>query len=244
MVSAGSFDMGSPEGEPGRSSDEGAQHQVTIGKAFAVGRFAVTFEEWDACVADGGCNGYRPQDAGWGRGRRPAINVSWDDAKAYVVWLSKTTGKSYRLLSEAEREYVTRAGTTTAFWWGGSITPEQANYDGAFSYSRSARGQYRQRTLPVNSFSPNPWGLYQVLGNVDEWVEDCYNGSYGGYFASHAGAPADGSAWTAGDCKARPIRGGSWASGPWCLRAAYRNRATSFVRSNTIGFRLARTLSP
>ena len=145
---------------------------------------------WDACVAAGGCNGYKPGDQGWGR-RRPVINVSWDDAKAYVAWLSRATGKPYRLLSEAEREYVTRAGTTTPFWWRPSITTSQANYDGA-SYSIGfMKCEYRKQTLPVNSFQPNPWGLYQVLGNVWEWTEDCWHDSY-------AGAPADGSAWTSG----------------------------------------------
>jgi formylglycine-generating enzyme required for sulfatase activity len=128
VVPAGSFTMGSPANEKERNSDEGPQHQVTSDRSFAVGRFAVTFEEWDACVADGGCRGYRPDDRGWGRGRRPVINVSWDDAKAYLAWVSGKTKKSYRLLSEAEREYVTRAGTTTPFWWGSSISTSQANY--------------------------------------------------------------------------------------------------------------------
>ena len=115
VVPAGSFTRGSPTSEPGHSADEGPQHTVTIARPFAVGRFAVTFDEWDACAADGGCNGYKPSDEGWGRGRRPVINVSWDDAKAYAAWLSKKTGKSYRLLSAAEYEYATRAGTQTAY---------------------------------------------------------------------------------------------------------------------------------
>ena len=119
--------MGSPANEPGRTTKEGLQHTVTFTRNFAVGRFELTFAEWDACVADGGCQGYKPDSQGWGRGRQPAINVSWDDAKAYVAWLTKVTGKSYRLLSEAEREYVTRAGTTTPFWWGNTISTTQAN---------------------------------------------------------------------------------------------------------------------
>ena len=118
VVPAGSFTMGSPTSEPEHSADEGPQHMVTIARQFAVGRFEVTFDEWDACAADGGCNSYKPSDEGWGRGRRPVINVSWDDAKAYVAWLSKKTGKSYRLLSGAEYEYATRAGTQTAYPWG------------------------------------------------------------------------------------------------------------------------------
>jgi formylglycine-generating enzyme required for sulfatase activity len=124
--------MGSAEFEWGRDKDEGPQHRVTFSRAFAVGKFAVTFDEWDACVAGEGCYGYRPKDDGWGRGRRPVINVSWDDAKAFVYWLSRTTGKLYGLLSEAEHEYVTRAGTTTSFWWGSKISPQQANYDGTW----------------------------------------------------------------------------------------------------------------
>src|SRR5215472_12773779 len=128
VVPAGSFTMGSPTSEPGHSIDENPQHTVTIARPFAIGRFPVTFDEWDACAADGGCNGYKPADEGWGRGRRPVINVSWDDAKAYVAWLSQKTGKSYRLLSEAEREYVTRAGTTTPYWTGPSISKGDANF--------------------------------------------------------------------------------------------------------------------
>jgi formylglycine-generating enzyme required for sulfatase activity len=202
-VPAGSFTMGSPDIEEGRIEEEGPQHRVTFGKSFGVGKFAVTFEEWDACVADGGCNGYTPSDEGWGRGRRPVINVSWDDANAYVGWLSRKTGKIYRLLSEAEREYVTRAGTTTPFWWGASISTQQANYNGNYAYGAEATGVSRRQTVPVDSFQPNPWGLYQVHGNVWEWTEDCWHDDY-------TGAPSDGSAWTSGGCSDRVIRGGAW----------------------------------
>jgi formylglycine-generating enzyme required for sulfatase activity len=219
---AGTFMMGSPASEPGHSTDEGPQHSVTIGKPFAVGRFAVTFDEWDACVADGGCNGYRPSDQGWGRGRRPVINVSWDGAKAYVAWLSHKTGKTYRLLSEAEREYVTRAGTTTPFWWGRSISKSQVNYAD-------------RKTVPVDAFPPNSWGLYQVHGNVYDWVEDCYYDSY-------ADAPSDGSARVSGDCSRRVVRGGSWYDYPGRLRSAYRDRNAADNRSYLFGFRVGRTL--
>src|SRR5262249_50892071 len=164
---------------------------------------AVTFDEWDACVQDGGCRGYAPADQGWGRGRRPVINVSWDDAKAYVTWLSGKTGRSYRLPSEAEREYVTRAGTTTPFWWGSSISLREANYNGTVAYAGGPTGESRQGTVPVDSFEPNPWGLYQVHGNVFEWVEDCWQAGY-------ADAPPDGSARTPAGCQDRVIRGGSW----------------------------------
>jgi formylglycine-generating enzyme required for sulfatase activity len=236
VVPAGSFTMGSPAHEEGRSANEGPQRSVSIGKPFAVGRFAVTFDEWDACVAArGGCSPYI-SDQAWGRGRRPVIHVSWDDAKAYLAWLSRKTGKSYRLLSEAEREYVTRAGTTTPFWWGASISASQANYDGNVAYAGGSKGEYRQRTVPVDTFQPNAWGLFQVHGNVWEWVEDCYHESY-------RGAPSDGSAWVSGDCSYRMVRGGSWESGPQNLRSADRDSLSSDNRWREIlGFRVGRTL--
>ena len=234
VAPAGSFTMGSPESEPERFSDEGPQHKVTIAKPFAVGRFAVTFAEWDACVAGGGCGGYRPKDEGWGRDDRPVINVSWDDTLSYVRWLSKKTGKEYRLLSEAEREYVTRAGTKTPFWWGSAITPEQANYNGSVDPYKGggAKGEYRQKTLPVKSFKPNPWGLYQVHGNVWEWAEDCWNDNY-------EGLRADGLAWTTVNCSVHAVRGGSWNRSPRYLRAAGRDR---HYAGGGIGLRVARTL--
>jgi formylglycine-generating enzyme required for sulfatase activity len=233
VVPPGTFTMGSPKGERGRDKSEGPQHRVTFARPFAVGRFAVTFAEWDACVADGGCNGYRPDDNDWGRGRRPVIHVSWNDAQAYAAWLSRKTGRTYRLLSEAEREYVTRAGTTTPFWWGSSISTSQANYDG--TKGRKPTGELRGRTLPVDSFAPNPWGLYQVHGNVWDWVEDCWN-------ESHNGAPADGSARPSGECSRRVIRGGDLGSGASQLRAAFRAWTDAELRLGN-GFRVARTLS-
>jgi formylglycine-generating enzyme required for sulfatase activity len=235
VVPAGSFIMGSPEKEEERFDDE-APVPVTIARPFAVGRFALTFDQWDACVADGGCKGYRPADEGWGRGNRPVIKVSWDDAKAYAEWLSRKTGKTYRLLSEAEREYVTRAGTTTPFWWGSSITPKQANYDGNYTYGGGTIGEYRARTVPVDSFEANPWGLFNVHGNVWEWTADCCD--------SNQGNPANGSARTTGDCTRRVVRGGSWRYGPQGLRAAVRDGIPSDYRFYNLGFRLARTLNP
>lgn len=172
VVLAGSFMMGSPSSEKGRDSDEGPQRRVTIPRPFAVGKFEITWAEWEACVADNGCDGSGPEkaggDNGWGKGRRPVIEVSWNDATAYAAWLSKKTGKIYRLLSEAEWEYVARAGTTTAFSWGDEISAEQANYDGNYTYGDGSKGKYRQKTVPVDSFDPNPWGLYQMHGNVWE----------------------------------------------------------------------------
>ncbi len=237
VVPAGSFVMGSPETEPERRSAEGPQHKVTIVKPFAVGRFAVTFAEWDACVAGSGCGGYEPNDVDFGRGDHPVIDVSWNDAKDYMRWLSKKTGKDYRLLSEAEWEYVARAGTATPFWWGSLITPELANYDGTRKPYKGggSKGEFRKKTMPVKSFKPNPWGLYQVHGNVDEWVGDCWTENY-------HNAPRDGSVNATGDCRDRVHRGGSWGDAPWGLRAAYRSRYDTVGRIPIIGFRVARTL--
>jgi formylglycine-generating enzyme required for sulfatase activity len=232
---AGSFMMGSPESEPERYTNEEPMHRVTLAKPFAVGRFAVTFDEWEACVADGGCNNYRPSDNNWGRGRRPVINVSWDDAKNYVAWLSRKTGVPYRLLSEAEREYVTRAGTATPFWWGHTISTRQANYDGNYTYNGGVRGEVRMRTVPVDYFDPNPWKLYQVHGNVWEWVEDCWIDNYD----KTAG---DGSPRIQEKCSNRALRGGSWIISPWNLRAADRFNAKPTDRAILFGFRVARTL--
>ncbi len=229
VVPAGSFIMGSAESEEGRTRFEGPQHRVMFSRPFAVGKFSVTFDEWDACVADGGCDHYKPSDSNWGRGKRPVINVSWNDAQAYISWLKRKTGRNYHLLSEAQREYVTRAGTSSPYWWGSVISPSQANYDAG------SRGEFNYQTAPVDSFQPNPWGLYQVHGNVWEWTEDCWNESY-------EGAPTDGSAWTSGDCNSRIVRGGSWEAQPRYLRSALRNLYIAVNRNPRYGFRVARPL--
>jgi formylglycine-generating enzyme required for sulfatase activity len=238
IVPSGTFVMGSPATEPERRNGE-TQVRISITEAFAVGRFAVTFDEWDECVAEGGCNGYKPSDQNWGRGKHPVINVNWDDAKAYASWLSHKTGKSYRLLSEAEREYVTRAGTTTPFWWGSSIIPEQANYDASSDPYKGGglKGEYRKRIMPVDSFEPNPWGLFCVHGNVWEWTEDCWTNS-------NTGNPGDGAARTTGDCNQRVVRGGSWSSNPRFIRSAIRHGVSTVDRNGNRGFRLARALTP
>ncbi len=245
VIPPGSFTMGSPASEPQRYKNEDPSHTVTFAQFFAVGKFAVTFREWDICVADGGCGAYRPEDKpvtylpeekGWGRGRQPVINVSWHDAKAYVSWLSQKTGKTYRLLSESEREYAARAGTDTPFWWGSSISDQQANYVSSWSYNNGPKGERRGRPVPVDWFEPNPWGLYQVHGNIYDWVEDCWNDNY-------SGAPTDGSAWTSGECKTRVARGGSYAVSPEAVRSAYRNGASTDTRGHDIGFRVARMLA-
>ena len=223
VVPAGSYRMGW----------EGRQHEVTIGAPFAVGKYEVTFAQWDACARDGGCPRGKEitGDRGWGRGQRPVINVSWDDAQRYVQWLSGKTKKPYRLLSESEWEYTARAGTETAYSWGDEIGVGRANCDGCGS-----RWDSRQ-TAPVGSFAANLWGLHDMHGNVWEWVEDCRNDSY-------AGSPRDGSAWRSGNCSVRVLRGGSWDDEPSYLRAAYRGGNSTGGRSSDCGFRVARTLAP
>ena len=233
VVPSGSFMMGSPANEAGRSDDEGPQRRVTIAKPFAVGKFEVTFAEWDACVSAGGCK-HKPETS-WGRFRQPVMNVSWDDTKSYTAWLSSKTGKTYRLLTESEWEYAARAGTTTPFATGPTIGTEQANYNGNFTYGAGKNGQYRQKTVDAGSFPPNAFGLHDMHGNVWEWVEDCYKDSY-------AGAAVDGSAVTSADCSRRVVRGGSWDNYPLNLRSANRKRITTVIRSDDLGFRVGRTL--
>jgi formylglycine-generating enzyme required for sulfatase activity len=230
VVPAGRFMMGSPAGEPGRFSNEDPQHEITIASQFAVGQYELRFDEWDACVADGGCNGYKPPDQGWGRKDRPVINVSWGDAHAYVSWLAKKTGKPYRLLTEAEYEYAARAGTQTPYPWGDAIGENDANCTGCGSQWSG------KETAPVGSFAASGFGLYDVLGNVWEWTQDCYHNSYND-------APTDGSAWTSGvDCYFRVLRGGSWINTPKGLRSALRDWFASDSRAPLFGFRVARTL--
>jgi formylglycine-generating enzyme required for sulfatase activity len=204
VVPAGSFMMGTPANEIDRSKGEDPIHQVTIAKPFAVGRFAISFDDWDACLADGGCNSRKLEDHGFGRGRLPLHTVNFGDAQAYLAWLSKKTGRTYRLPSESEREYFARAGTTTPFWFGKTIGPQNANYGPSIPYGNGPRGEDSKGPKPVDSYAPNPFGLYQVNGNVREWTQDCYNKRY------NEDTPTDGSPWLEGDCGERIIRGGAW----------------------------------
>lgn len=233
VIPVGMFMMGSAGTEAGRKHDEGPVHQVRIDRPFALGRYALTFDEWDACVAHGSCF-YRPEDQGWGRGRRPVINVSWDDAVAYIKWLWHRVDQPYRLPSEAEWEYAARAGTTTRYPWGDDPGTSQANFRGSGSQWGG------KQTAPVGSFEPNAWGLYDMIGNVWEWVQDYSKDSY-------AGAPTDGSAWLKRsffETRMRVLRGGSWGGqfGPVDARSANRGRGASSDRDESNGFRLARTL--
>jgi formylglycine-generating enzyme required for sulfatase activity len=234
--------MGSPEGEAGRRSDEGPRRQVTIARPFAVGKYEVTFAEWEACVAGGGCQSNRsPSDQGWGRGRRPVMNVSWNDAREYVAWLSRKSGKTYRLLSEAEWEYAARSGKGSfRYWWGGEASHEHINYGTESCCKGLAQGRDQWvNTAPVGEFPANPFGLHDMHGNVGEWVEDCWHDSY-------SGAPSDGSAWTSGCTMAirRVVRGGTWLSDPPTLRSAHRFDYLVNDRFNFEGFRVARRLGP
>jgi formylglycine-generating enzyme required for sulfatase activity len=228
VIPAGRFLMGSPDSEPGRFSYEGPQRRVTIGQPFAVGRFEVTFDEWAACVAGGGCtSNLNPSDQGWGRGRRPVINVSWNDAQEYVQWLSRASGQRYRLLSEAEWEYAARAGMTTRWSFG-----DAESQLGAYAWFNS---NSRSRTQPVGGRLANPWDLFDMYGNVLEWTQDCYAETY-------SGLARNGSANTAQGCTNRVIRGGSWFYIPQNLRSASRYWNSPTIRFNFIGFRVARTL--
>ena len=239
VVPAGEFLMGSPDSERGRGKDEGPQHPVTIAQPFAAGKYEVTFSDWDACVADRGCT-YNPGDEGWGRGRHPVINVSWNDVQQYTAWLSKKTGKEYRLLSEAEWEYAARGVTKTSdastpFATGQTISYRQANYDANFTYGSGQQGSYRQKTTDVGSFPRNAFGLYDMHGNAWEWVQDCYKPYYDG-------APSDGSAVKSPQCDLRVLRGGAWNYYPKLLRSAYRYATPPAIRLNNFGFRVARAM--
>ena len=238
VIPAGSFMMGAPatQHQAVGYMTQIPQHAVTIAKPFAVSKYELTFADWDACVVGGGCSGYMPPDRGFGRGQQPIIFVKWDDAQQYIVWLSQVTGKTYRLLSETEYEYVTRAGTTTAYPWGDDLKTDgpMANCDGCGSEWDNTQA------APVGSFSPNDFGLYDILGNVWEWTGDCLHRNYNG-------APTDGSAWLAengGDCRSRMVRGGSWIVGPDFVRSALRYWDAANLQGADVGFRVARKISP
>ena len=229
VLPAGSFRMGCLSNDGDCEDYEKPVHSVTIPRPFAVSVHEVTFEDYDRFARASGAD--MPDDEGWGRGRRPVINVLWKDAKRYVAWLSSQTGEEYRLLSEAEWEYAARAGTATKYSWGDEVGRNRANCN---DYRCGDRWE---KTAPVGSFEPNAFGLYDMHGNVWEWVADCWNGSY-------EGAPFDGSAWMQGYCEMRVLRGGYWFNDPRTLRSADRNWYATGDRYSGIGFRVARTLTP
>jgi formylglycine-generating enzyme required for sulfatase activity len=241
VLPSGSFLMGSADDDVYCREMERPQHKVTIAYILAMGRYPVTFEEWDACVADRGVD-YKPEDEGWGRGKRPVINVSWEDAQAYAAWLNTKLGIAandptrYRLPSEAEWEYACRAGTTGNFSTAsGELSDNDATYDASYVEANVCpkAGKKHDRTTPVGIYAPNPWGLYDMHGNVFEWVQDDFEDSY-------RGVPTDGSAWATGAAK-RVLRGGSWNSNARSTLAAIRGRSSPGSRGGDFGFRLART---
>jgi formylglycine-generating enzyme required for sulfatase activity len=253
VVPAGQFAMGSPPDEPERDGAREDQVRVTFAKPFAIGAFAVTRGEFAIFVAatgytlDEGCYFWtgitweERADRSWQSpgfdqdDRHPVTCVDLKAAKAYTAWLSGMTGKSYRLPSETEREYATRAGTATPFWWSSSISTDWANYNGSVGDAQDPTPAWRQRTVRVDSFRPNAWGLHNVHGNVWDWTDDCWN-------ESNAGNPGDGSARTTGDCTWRVARGGAWNYKPNYLRSAFRYWNLPHNRSSVQGMRVARTL--
>nr|WP_042886707.1 formylglycine-generating enzyme family protein [Cupriavidus necator] len=220
---AGSFTMGSNASDPA----EKPPHHVTIGQPFAIGRYEVTVEQWNACATAGGCQNI-PTVAESAK-NAPVRDVSWDDAQQYVAWLSKTTGKTYRLPTEAEWEYAARGGTASAFWWGDQMRKGNANCkDCGEPWSQDA-------PAPVGSFAANPYGLHDVNGSVWEWVADCWHSSY-------KNAPTDGRAWNENACGSRVIRGGSWREGASYMVSSTRFKYSPSVRQSQNGFRVARDM--
>lgn len=252
VVPAGRFLMGSPKDDPGLYDIETLQVAITIPKPFAVGKYEVTWEEWEKCVKQGGCEdnsrkGYSairsdlPGDAKFGRGRRPVINVSWEDAASYVKWLSAETGKTYRLLSEAEWEYAARAGSTGRYAWGNAKPTcrtgkkNTANFESPRPLDLLA-GCNGRGTEPVGYSAPNAFGLYDMHGNVAEWTQDCFH-------LSIAGIPTDGSPWLT-SCdrggEGQVFRGGAFTGGAELARSSYRQATVG--RDINQGFRIAREL--
>ncbi len=265
IIPAGSFTMGSPPEEPERTEAEGPQRKVTV-SAFALGRTEVTVGQFRAFITasnyqteaernvrESGCYTLEQVQGEWegqwrsGRNWRstglslneqhPVTCVSWNDAQQYSNWLSTQTGETYRLPSEAEWEYATRAGTTGRFHTGNCITSAQANFRATEPAAGCPEGEWRQTPVPVASFSPNAFGLYDMHGSVFEWVQDCWNDSY-------HGAPTDGSAWMLGDCSSAGVRSGTWFYWGRYLRSAYRGGGPQDFRSFSLGFRLARSVTP
>jgi len=235
VIPAGSFLMGSPEGEFKRRVSEGPQHSVDFAEAFALGQTAVTFAEYDRFAKATGRQ--LPSDENWGRGSRPVINVSWNDAQAYAKWLSEQTKEQYRLPSEAEWEYACRAGTNMPFSSGEVIVTDQINYNGNSPYrGDDSKGEYRKQTVPVATLLANPWGLYEMHGNIWEWTADCWHRNY-------TDAPYDGTAWLEGlnaECNRRVIRGGAWCDKADLMRSATRSRSTISRIFYELGFRLVK----
>ena len=224
VIPSGSFNMGSSQGK----KNELPIQEITIAKPYAIGRFEITFNEWDICHAEGGCL-RKVHDRGWGRGYRPVINVLYADIQEYFSWISNKTNQLYRLPSEAEWEYAARAGTTTEYWWGNKMIKGNANCRGCGTKWSG------KMSAPVGSFKGNPWGLYDMHGNLLEYVEDCWTNN-------HENVSGDGSPTVNSECLSRVIKGGAWYYLPRVSRSAYRARNDTRVFSYVIGFRALREL--
>jgi formylglycine-generating enzyme required for sulfatase activity len=244
VIAAGEYGFGSPPNEFGSPYNEGYILDITIARPFAIGKYEVSFEEWDACARDKKCA--MPADEGWGRGRRPVVNINWHEASAYAEWLSEKTGKSYRLPSEQEWEYAAQAGTPRARFFGieheeicmyANVYDETAHTAHDFGWAYIPCSDGFAETAPVGSFKANAFGAHDMLGNVWEWVQDCLNPNW-----RFSRAPLDGSAFVEGDCSQRAYRGGSWISNqPYYLRTADRYKFAG-ARYNDLGFRVVRSL--
>jgi formylglycine-generating enzyme required for sulfatase activity len=255
VIPPGSFTMGSPAGEEFRRDHE-REHKVTIAYKFAVSKTEVTWDQWEACVRDGACDGAaidtalrldregkpNPDFKDWGRGNRPVVGVSWYDAQTYVGWLNKKTsaGDAYRLLSEAEWEYAARGGTTTAFPWGDKLDHNYGNFGipgPGLGGKAEGRDTWLDQTAPTASFPANAFGLHDMHGNAFEWIEDCYE-------ADLTKLPADGSANKTGSCSSRMFRSGSFISNPVMHRSANRVRgyAPTTRGRNYLTIRVAKTI--
>lgn len=232
-IRSGSFIMGD-RNDRGRD-EEKPVHIVNV-PGFSLGKYEVTFVQWDVCVADGGCGGYAPMDKGWGRGKQPVINVSWDQVLGFIEWLNKKTDGNFRLPTEAEWEYAARAGTDSIYHFGNdeAVLCDYANHAGEETnfedYNSCSDGV--SKTATVGRYRPNNFGLYDMYGNVWEWIQDCWNDNF-------EGAPSDGSGWSSGDCDRRVVRGGGWKNSPKDLRSASRFSVTRNTQKDDIGFRLA-----
>ena len=232
VVPDGTFAMGAAASEPGSMADERPQHRVTV-RRFAVGRWPVTSDEWNVCVLAKGCSHQTEMDAD--HEGEFVTGILWEEARDYVAWLSRKTGRTYRLLSEAEREYVTRAGSTTAFWWGDGADPYLA--DAAVANLIADIGMSTTTTTASTPHFANPFGLYEVHGSVYDWVEDCWHDNY-------IGAPNDGSAWIADDCEGHVLRGGAFSRALRTRRSAARLWFGPPNRMSYMSVRVARTLRP
>ncbi len=224
VLPAGLFVMGTN----GRHKRERPARRVRVAKPFAIGVSELTFDSWQACLDDGGCK-HVPDDHDWGRGNRPVINVKISNVENYIAWINAKTGKTYRLPSEAEWEYAARGGTTTEYWWGDEVGKGNVNCRKCGT-KWSGKG-----SAPTRALKPNPFGLYEMNGNIWEWVGDCWN-------ENHEGAPKDASTRTTGDCKYRVMRGGSWYYYSKLARSSYRFKNGVNVKSYNIGFRLVREI--